>query len=505
MSRQTSTRRGWIRIALAICILSGSGCQTREPTGHQERPLRVGFGIGKTARPESLPLLIDLLYAEPLFKREWSGRTTPHLIESWRWDADGRVLWFRLKAGVTFHDGTPLTGAVVAAQLAGYLTSTNQPARWGFVHVMDVNHDGDRSVTLRLSEPDMFLLAALSDIKIVHPDSAQLGTGPFRLVSTREEIRTERFENYHAGVPLFPGVLVLTYDTQRSAWAALMRDEVDAVQEVSRDSVEFMQGASELRTYSALQPFYVSLVVNHRDRLLGRVEMRRALHLGIDREEIVRVGMRGRGQATVNPIWPFHWAFEQRQDSAAPRRDVAAAIAELERLGMRLQTFPDAPPSRARIHTMVYSEDPQYERIALLLQRQLHDIGVDLVIQMLTMEEITKRIARGDFETYIVPTNASRTLERLYRAWHSGGDEGPAQLNTGYTGADDVLRNLRGSTDDASFRRNVQLLGRQFEEDIPAVFIAWMEVTRAVSRSVSVEDADDRDPFTMLWRWRPNR
>lgn len=490
---------------LLVSLLLLSACGTPAPPVAADRPLRIGFGIGRTARADGLQALVDLLYAEPLFRREWSGRTTPHLVDDWGWGQDGRTLRLRLKKNVLFHDGTPLTAEILAGQLQGLMPDAEGKAAWGFVHVTRVAHQGTHEVVIELSEPDAFLLSALSDFKIVHPSLPDVATGPFKMVSRDDTVRTERFDAYHAGRSPFSGAIIQTYDTQRSAWAALMRDEVDVVQEVNRDSVEFMQGQSGVSTFSSLQPFFISLVLNHRHPALRRVEIRRALTLGIDREEIVRIGMRGRGRAASGQIWPFHWASSEREETGNPY-DPNAARALLDAAGLSGRAaHHDRPPSRLRLHCLVYSEDPQYERIALLLQRQLFQIGVDLDIQLATMKEIGSAMTEGTFETLLIPANASRTLERVYRWWHSGGPEGPAQFNTGYTGADDALRRLRASTNDDEFRRNVAALTRVFDEDVPAVFIAWLEVTRAVSASVSVGEGDGRDPFVRLWQWRPAR
>jgi peptide/nickel transport system substrate-binding protein len=488
----------------ALLLPFASAC--RHPVADERRttPLRVGVGIGRTARQASVDVLIDLLHSESLFRREWSGRTTPHLVANWRWESGGQGLWLELKEGVVFHDGTRLTSALVADYLRRLLPTPERKATWGFAHVTAIQETGPMTLSLQLSQPDMFLLAALSDTRIVLPQNPDIATGPFRLVSRGPDVETQRFERYHGGAPAFPGVRIVTYATQRSAWAALMRDEVDVVQEVSRESVEFMQGASEIQTFSSLQPFYIPLVFNHRHPQLAMREVRRAMSQALDRDEIVELGMRGRGRPAVGPVWPFHWAYEGAEHPGDGAHDPAAARAFLDRSGLpHPDPAPGRPPSRLRLQCLVYSEDPQYERIALLAQRQLFDIGVDLVIELLPMDALTARIAEGRFETYVLPANASRTLERVYRSWHSSGPEGPAQLNTGYAGADAVLEALRRSTDDAEIRRNVMALAQKFEEDAPAAFIAWMDVTRAVSARVSVGGERNDDPFINIRQWRP--
>ena len=50
-------------------------------------------------------------------------------------------------------------------------------------------------------------------------------------------------------------------------------------------------------------------------------------------------------------------------------------------------------------------------------------------------------------------------------------------------------------------RIGVTELRRRFYEDVPAAFLTWAEVTRAVDASFDVGDKNDPDIFANLWRW----
>lgn len=490
------------RSLLIVLALYAVSCSPRSASPDLSSMLRIGVGLGNTARETSLSSLADVLYAETLLNREWDGRTTDRLATDFRWEQAGRLLRLSLKKDVRFHDGTALTSALVSEYLATKMQTPGRDAAWGFGFVTSITSADPLTVVIHLSQPDMFLLGALSDLKIVHPSAPEIATGPFKLVTKAPTVETLRFEEYHAGPSPLAGVRVITYDTQRSAWAALLRGEVDVVQEVSRESVQFIEGGSTVRTFSSVQPFYIPLVFNHHHRILKNVEVRRAISEALDRDDIVSRAMQGRGRVADAPIWPFHWAY------TTPARkytyDPTSAKARLDRAG-----FPQgasrvgAARSRFSIKCLIYSEDPQYERIALMVQRQLFDIGVNLEIQLLPYDELLQRVASGDFEAYIMRANASRTLERTYRGWRSTRPDNRATLNTGYSGADELLDQLRRSTTDAEIRTTLAALSERFYQDAPAAFIAWLEVTRAVDSRFSIGNSRPQDPFVDLWQWRP--
>jgi ABC-type transport system substrate-binding protein len=158
--------------------------------------------------------------------------------------------------------------------------------------------------------------------------------------------------------------------------------------------------------------------------------------------------------------------------------------------------------ARFRVSCLVNSEDSQDERIALMIQRQLSDVGVHLEIELLPMEDLIRRIRDGKFETYMVRANASRTLERTYRFWRSTSPLNIPTQNSHYTGADALLDRLRRSTSDAEVRTAVKDLAVRFNEDAPAAFIAWLQITRAVDGKFDVGVAPGEDPFANIWRWK---
>jgi peptide/nickel transport system substrate-binding protein len=409
-------------------------------------------------------------------------------------------LRLRLKDGVLFHDGTAFTATEATDVLAGFIADP-QRRPWGFEHVTGVSAPDRNTVLLRLSEPDIFLLSGLADRKMVRGPSPDIGTGPFRLLSREPSVEAGRFNGYHDGASDFASVRIVTYDTTRSVWAALMRGEIDAAQEVSRDSVEFMEQSSNLQIYPALQPFYVSMVFNHRHPVLGQVEVRRALTEAVSKASIIERALRSRGLEANAPVWPKHWAYARSGHRYV--YDPENARSRLDRAGLRLPRPSGSGKLRSRFRfTCLVYDDPQFERIALMLQRQLFDIGVDMAIELVGLDAFGPRAAGGDFDAFLVRANAGRSLDFTYRLWRSSAPNRTALQDSGYTGADTLLDRLRRSTTDEEMRKTVAALVDRFQEDAPAVFIAWLEVTKAIDTDIAVGESNAQDPFTNIGQWR---
>jgi peptide/nickel transport system substrate-binding protein len=494
-------RRG-AGVSLAIvAVMSLVACEPRDVSQQPSPVLRIAFGIGPTARASGVTVLTDLLYNEPLIAHDSTGRPIPALATSWAWTDEGRRLDLRLKPDVKFHDGTPLTADLVVEFLGQHRTSPGGVVPLGFERVTDITAPDPSTVSIRLSTPDIFLLSELNELRIVHPSRPDIGTGPFRLIKRQPIVEAHRFSGYHGGSPASEVVQIVTYETQRRAWAALMRNEADAAQEISRESVEFMERSSHVETYASLQPFYIPLVFNQRHPVLRNPEVRRAIDQAIDRQAIVAKAMRGRGLAADGPIWPHHWAFAPGSRPAS--HDPAAAAALLDKAGLRLKAGVNGgPKARFSFRCLFWSEDQQYERIALLVQRQLFDIGIQVELEPVTLRTLAERASSGDFDAFLARANAGRSLMFMYRFWRSPRSAERALWLTGYTGADAALDRLRESTSSEQTRTALTALAQRFHADVPATFIAWTEVTRAVSEEISVGDAKVLDPFISIWRWQ---
>ena len=136
----------------------------------------------------------------------------PELAESWAWDTSGTKLTFKLRSGVTWHDGKPFTAKDVQCtwhRLNGrepdYLRR-NPRAIW-YANLQEVTLDGDHAVTFHLSKPQPSLLPMLaSGLSPVYPchvsgrdmRTKPVGTGPFKFAEFKSHasIRLTRNPDY---------------------------------------------------------------------------------------------------------------------------------------------------------------------------------------------------------------------------------------------------------------------------------------------------------------------
>ena len=281
------------------------GCSPREQAASENV---ITLRLGSQDVAEAKGVLTDLLFAEPLLVMDWHGRPGSVVGDRLAGVAGGRP---RLEGGTPIGREVPRRQPHDRGQRRGNPAAAGQgrsapviPIRHGDRHARRAHPGAPAQPRRRV--PSRRLWPAPPSSTTARRTSAP---GPSGSCRGHPSSRPQRNGGYYRGTPGIDRVQIITYDTQRAAWAAMMRGEVDMVQEVNREAVEFLEGSSRFEMYSSIRPFYIPLVFNLRHPILRHVEVRRALNEAIDRDEIVNEVMRGRGQVADDPIWPSHWAY----------------------------------------------------------------------------------------------------------------------------------------------------------------------------------------------------
>jgi ABC-type transport system substrate-binding protein len=188
-----------------------------------------------------------------------------------------------------------------------------------------------------------------------------------------------------------------------------------------------------------------------------------------------------------------------------PAHDPAAAVALLEDAGFvkhRLPGTATRPPSRLRFTSLIPADYPLYERLALVVQQQLADIGVDMRVEPVARTELARRLAGGDFEAYLLDIASGHGFTWPYWFWHSPEADGAVPIRSGYDGADAALSALRRARGDAEVQRALLEVDRTLSADPPGIFLCWSRITRAVDRRFLVAGDGDRDIISNIALWR---
>jgi ABC-type transport system substrate-binding protein len=198
-------------------------------------------------------------------------------------------------------------------------------------------------------------------------------------------------------------------------------------------------------------------------------------------------------------VWPRHWAYDHR---LAPFRYAPIdALKLLDAAGLPVKRATNrSMPSRFRFTCLLPIGD-RFERMGLMLQRQLIDVGIDMQLEPVPVAALQNRLQSGEYDAYLFEMVAA-TLDWTYLFWHSPEPPSPVFLDSGYTAADPMLDRLRGARTDEEVRSAVVSVQQVMREDPPAVFICWSQTARAVSARFRLPVIADRDIIATLPQWQ---
>lgn len=436
--------------------------------------LRIGVGQIQVSQ------LVQILTIEPLIKIGEDGRAKPWLASGWRSSPDGLTFVVTLKPDVVFHDGSRLTAPMVVEVLRQTLPQTMGAA---YEDVAGIEAAGEQEIAFTLRRPSAFLLEALEG-GLQKPGAAGIGTGPFIPSGTGDSVELSANVNYHLGRPAVEKIVVSRYPSVRTAWAEMLRDHLDMVYELGRDARSSLESATSVNVFTYVRHYQYIILLNTKRPALRTAAVRRALNAAIDRDTLLQEAFEGHGLASYGPVWPTHWAVQE--DRVGFRFDPAAADQIVKAHG------------KVIFKCLVATDD---ERIALAVKRQLEQVGVEMTVEEGSIEHNLEAVKNGDFDAVLWATLSGPSMLRPYSWWHSRG-----YFNRGYSSeaVDASLDLIRHSVSDDAYQAGVVSFENAILNDPPAIFLAWDERARALSRRFEAPGAEPGvDILGTLRLWRP--
>jgi peptide/nickel transport system substrate-binding protein len=483
-------------IQLACNGSAPSSAPVREPT-----ILRVGIPEGNAPGDDlGVGQFVNFLNFESLTLVGTDGRALPRLAERWRWDDNGLTLRIDLRPSVFLHDGTPFAGETAADLVREAVTRESNLTRYpSFTDIETVTASGDLQLVIRLEQPSAMLPEDLTVPLGAGRENA--GTGPFRTVSRDTEVVLESFDRYYLGRPAIDRVVVRPFDALRASFASLLRGELDMLYDAPADAIDFVRN-DDVEVISVPRWYQYHLAFNSRHGVLKSPLVRKALNIAVDRSRIVNMVLHGAGEVSSGPIYPKHWAYDTTQPPY--QYDPAAAAALLDSAGYPRPQASSAtgPRARFRFVCLLPQNFAMWERVALEIQRDLFDIGVDMQFKSVPFDEFNRMVGAGRFDAAMLDMISGPTPPRAFVWWRSA-QRFKGQFNVfGYENAEaeQLFESLPRSTNQAATRSAVSKLQRVFHENPPAIFVAWSTRTRAINRRFSLPRTD-RDPLVTIAEW----
>ncbi len=326
------------------------------------------------------------------------------------------VTW-KLRPGVTWHDGKPHTSADVKFTVDAINKGDWKPESTdGFDRIDSVTTPDSLTAVVHYKEvyapyQMQFFRGTLPKhvLEGRNIDKAQdynrnpLGTGPYKVAEwkTGEHILLEKVPNYWRGAeyPKIDKVLFRFLANTTTRINQLRSGEVHVVALVPWDKVRDLKTIPSIRLNHVLGNGYEHLTLNQKQFPPFRdLRVRRALSHAVDRDAIVKTVLDDEVTTVNGPIQPLSWAYEP--NVMKYDYDSAKANALLDEAGWKrgadgVRTKDGTPLTFTLITQAGYAIR---ENIAQTVQKQWKDVGVNARVRLIDGTSISSVWFSGEFD-----------------------------------------------------------------------------------------------------------
>ena len=447
--------------ALLTTILIGCGQQKTEDAGY----------LNKTYTSEAGGTLVDALSGEPsgliammagessasaiasnifnsLLKYDKNLELTGELAQSWDVSSDQKTITFHLKPNLKWADGQPLTSEDV---LFTWKTVTDDKTRspYGADYKLVKRAEAPDRNTFKVTYAQPYAPALDSwsglhilpkhllkdqDINNTPFSRNPVGSHYYQLDQWKkgESLSLKRNPNATQGQAKIDHLVSRIIPDRAAQFLELMADNIDSMSLNSIQHARIFPSRPDLTAkiaqYKELGNSYTYLGFNLKHRPFDDVRVRQAINYAIDKQEIIDGVLLGLGLPVASPYKPgTRWSNPKLQPYPY---DPHKAIALLKEAGFEDHDHDgildrDGQPLSFEILT---NQNKEREMSAVLVQRRLKEIGIDVKIRVVEWATFISRfIKTGDFNVVLLGWGLGLEPDQ-FNIWHSS-QQAPGQFN----------------------------------------------------------------------------
>jgi len=419
----------------------------------------------------------------------------PALAESWTISDDGKTYTFKLREGVTFHDGTEFNAEAVKFNFDRMLNEDHPyhdtgpfPLSFFFSAVDTVEAPDAQTVVFTLNEPYAPFLSNLAYPTglIVSPEAVKQhgedfgrnpsGTGPFKFVEweSNAKVVVEANPDHWDGAPDLKAVVFRPITDANTRVAEMLSGGVDVMVEVPPDNVQQFASDSNFTVHEQAGPHLWFLILNTKEGPFANKKARQAINYAIDKTALVENVLQGTAVVAAGPTPPaFAWAHNESLEPYPHDPEKAKTLLQEAGVSEADLTFYVTEGGSGMLDPVA---------MGAAIQADLAEVGLDAKIETYEWNTFLGKVNPGlegkaDMAEMAWMTNDPDTLPYLALRSEATPDNGG--FNSGYYSnpkVDELLEAARRETDKDKRAELYKEMQAIVHEDAPWAFIAnWKQ------------------------------
>ncbi|MFB3763870.1 MAG: ABC transporter substrate-binding protein [Methanotrichaceae archaeon] len=497
-------RKFWLCLAIGVLLMAALPLVSAEQTGKT-----LNIALGK--EPDDLNPIANTGHGDfydiikvfsGLLKSDDKLQMAPDLAESWEMSSDGKTYTFHLKKGVKWQDGKDFTADDVKFTYellkSGKWTSIF-PVSSEFNVINDISIVDPNTVKITLNEGvvsfgERFSLPILPkhildgfDLSKTDFWQKPIGTGPYKFVSWKkgEELIFEANPDFYGEAPKISTLKYVFVPDESARISLLKSGEIDAIK-IDPRSMKTLEGTKGIKIYSEPSANWYALNLPSKMWPFGTKEVRQAIDLAINKQQILDIIFKGQGELAYGPFRKQDWVYNP---DIAFAYDPAKAKSLLANAGFKDSNGDGVleKDGKSLEFQMIYpSTESERKDIAIAVKTDLANIGIKVEPVGKSWDEISQELYRSSL---IVAAFGSPfdPDDNNYQLWSSkfigDGWWNPASYNN--PEVDKLLEDGRTTFDKEQRKVIYQKLQTILADDQPVAFIVFSNYVYALNDKIA--------------------
>ncbi|TKK86424.1 ABC transporter substrate-binding protein [Herbidospora galbida] len=353
----------------------------------------------------------------------------PSLAESYSEAPDKKSWTYKIRAGVKWSDGQPLTARDAAYTFNRIIGGDFEQTNYGnyVANIDKAEATDDTTLVLHVKKPTPIMERLAVPILPEHvwkdvdakavksyanePQDGQpvVGSGPFQLVERRkgQYLRFAANKNYWQGAPKFDELVFRVFTNADAEAQALVRGEIDFAYDLQSNVFNSLKDKPGVTTRSSEYSGFNEIAFNTGAALadgtpigdgheaLKNKQVRLAISHAIDRQTLVDRVLNGHGSpgdAFIPPVYPLlHYT-----PTAPQNFDLAKADQLLDAAGYPKK----ADGTRFALRLFARQESQDSQSTAEFVKSWLKEVGIDVTVKVMSEDTLTEVIGQGDYDMF---------------------------------------------------------------------------------------------------------
>jgi ABC-type transport system substrate-binding protein len=398
----------------------------------------------------------------------------PGLAEGFELSPDGITYTFHLRKGVKFHNGATMTSADVKYSFERVRDPNTGAVNFEvFNSVASIDTPDDDTVVVTLSKVNAPFLARLAENgagAVIPRDSGDtqgttpIGAGPFKFVryEAGHEVVLDRFDDYWEGPAYLERVIAREVTESTVRLTGLQTGELHIINDIPADRMDAFAADPKFQTLTWFPLNWDFVNLNHNFEPFRDKNVRLAIDLIIDKEQLMQGALWGQGKTTASPSYPTSASYNSALTNRA--QDIEQAKKLLADAGYG--------PGQLKLVFKATTNYPYHIEAAQIMVEWFAAAGVEMTIEQLTWADWLSQVwINKDFQITMINFFTLWEPDFLYyNLWHSTGAFNFRHIND--PKIDDLLDKTRLTVDDTARNDLYKQVQKQIFDEVHDV-ILW--------------------------------